>query len=90
MLRRQHILLSRTIALSLFAMALVLTPRAWVEPSSSTEMVPVETLDQPSKCLWCEPAATPCPSQSQPAWLNPDQPVASDCEETQQAPGTRS
>lgn len=81
MLRRHHIQLSRTIAFSLFAMALVLTPRAWVEPNASPDMVPVEVLDQPARCLWCESAPTPCEDPRQPAWLNPDHAAPSNCGE---------
>ena len=87
MLRSHHIHLSRAIAGTAFAMALVLTPRAWVEPQASPDLVPVEVLDQPAKCLWCEPELQPClQAEEAPAWLNPEQPIqARDCKESKDA-----
>lgn len=81
MLRTHHIHVSRALAFTIFMMALVLTPRAWVEPKADLDLVPVETLDQPSQCLWCEPEPEPCREAADiPVWLNPDQPVpAQDC-----------
>ncbi len=74
-----------------FWMALVLTPRAWVDdvqPRESAE-VPVRLLDQPDDCLWCEPYRSLEPvnctddeQQNKPVWLNPDelpQPESAPC-----------
>ncbi len=63
-----------------FAMTLVLTPRALVDSSYSaaSSEVPVDVLEQPDHCLWCtppQPAAQPdCEktSNEQPLWLHPD------------------
>lgn len=80
-----HIMFSRALAVVTFCMFLVLTPRAWVESgaaSGATEEVPVDVLEQPSQCLWCDPlpAAKPCSDapDAQPKrrmWLNPDEPL---------------
>ena len=79
-----HILFSRVLAVVAFGMFLVLTPRAWVEPESHglAEEVPVDVLEQPSQCLWCDPlpAAKPCNDapDAEPRrrmWLNPDEPI---------------
>lgn len=74
----------RTLAAgTVFWMALVLTPRAWVgdvEPSSGAEdEVPVRVLDEPDDCLWCEsetaePANCSDDNEDRPVWLNPDDP----------------
>ncbi len=66
-----------------FAMFLVLTPRAWVdaENSPTQDQIPVEALEQNSDCLWCEPAPEDCEegdtasAEDQEYWLNPDRPV---------------
>jgi hypothetical protein len=67
---------------TIFWMALVLTPRAWVDEISTPESaeVPVRLLDQPDECLWCEPYqrlepanCTDESSDEAPVWLNPDQ-----------------
>jgi hypothetical protein len=74
----------------IFWMALVLTPRAWVDDVRTEESaeVPVRLLDQPDDCLWCgpNPALEPvnCTDEDQPkpVWLNPDemaQPESSPC-----------
>ena len=79
----QHIFTSRLVALAAFAMVLVLTPRAWVEESTTQTVVPVQTLEPQednSYCLWCQtPSSETCketPSKPR-TWLNPDQPVGS-------------
>lgn len=62
-----HIWISRSIAVGLFAMVLILTPRAWVEPTSDTESVPVQTLEPANHdyCFWCEqPASSSCPDSN--------------------------
>lgn len=77
-----HILFSRTLGVVAFCLFLVLTPRAWIEPERRgvTEEVPVDVLETPSDCLWCDPApTTECDDDSiqappsTPHWLNPDQ-----------------
>src|SRR5690606_27633743 len=57
-----HIVFSRALAAMVFCMFLVLTPRAWVETGDGvTEEVPVNVLEAPSDCLWCEPLpSAPC------------------------------
>lgn len=81
-----HILFSRALAVMTFCMFLVLTPRAWVEPENrgATEEVPVDVLEAPSDCLWCEPAPSAEPCSDSPdnqkqtrrrMWLNPDEPI---------------
>lgn len=77
-----HIVFSRALAMVVFAMFLVLTPRAWVEAENGvTEEVPVNVLEAPSDCLWCDPLpAEPCSDSPEdhakrPMWLNPDQAV---------------
>jgi hypothetical protein len=81
-----HIMISRVLAVVTFAMFLVLTPRAWVEPGThDTEEVPVDVLEAPSDngCLWCDPKpAHECddseksaPPPSRRPWLNPDESV---------------
>lgn len=68
-----------------FAMTLVLTPRAFVDASYSAagSEVPVDMLEQPDQCLWCtphQPAAQSDRQESdcekttndQPLWLHPD------------------
>lgn len=93
-----HILISRTLGMVSFALFLVLTPRAWVEPDShgATQEVPVQALEQPSDCLWCEPAPTTkcdeghaeAPQSARP-WLNPDEvvvPLEAPCPDDQTSP----
>lgn len=74
----------------IFWMALVLTPRAFVEDvqTQETAEVPVRLLDQPDDCLWCEPYPAVEPAnctdeeQDKPLWLNPDelqQPESAPC-----------
>jgi hypothetical protein len=82
-----HIMISRVLAVVTFAMFLVLTPRAWVDPEmrGTTEEVPVDVLEAPSEndCLWCEPKpATDCDDSerttsppSRRPWLNPDESI---------------
>lgn len=72
-----HILFSRALAVVAFCAFLILTPRAWVEDSfSEVDQVPVNVLDGPVDCLWCDTASSaPCDdtetTQARP-WLNPD------------------
>jgi hypothetical protein len=69
------------IAGTVFWMALVLTPRAWVDDVRTQESaeIPVRLLDQPDDCLWCEPYPALEPvnctdeEQQKPVWLNPDE-----------------
>ena len=78
--------LKHTLAGLIFAMAFLLTPRAWVdEPQRQDQaQIPVQWLqgsEQQDDCLWCTPALTPVdcdrqdPGQSKRLWLNPDAPV---------------
>lgn len=68
-----------------FAMTLVLTPRAFVDASYSAadSEVPVDVLEQPDQCLWCTPPQPAAQSDKQepdcdkntheqPLWLHPD------------------
>lgn len=74
----------RTLAAgTVFWMALVLTPRAWIgdaQPGASDEgEVPVRVLDESDDCLWCdsetaEPANCSDDESDRPVWLNPDDP----------------
>lgn len=63
-----------------FAMAFFLTPRVWVENAGtpSSEEIPVDALEQPDSCLWCDdPGTVPgCDGRSdhERLWLNPDDP----------------
>lgn len=99
---RHTIWARRFFASLVFAMFLVLTPRAWVdaEQGSSNEEVPVQTLEQPSDCLWCpKPASQPvnCDEEDAPTrddmWLNPDVPLeapgSSPCIDTADRPTPR-
>lgn len=78
-----HIWISRSLAVVAFGMFLVLTPRAWVDASGPTvtDEVPVNVLETPAECLWCDPAPSSedCDgegSADQPRmWLNPEQPI---------------
>lgn len=86
----ENILLRKALTGSVFFMAFLLTPRAWVEPDasrSSTETIPVRMLERPGQrdnCLWCAPIepvdcevedSTKDPaSTSERIWLNPDEP----------------
>lgn len=75
-----HIWTSRLLAAVVFTMVLVLTPRAWIDPASrgATEEVPVQTLEEPANCLWCDtPPAADCDDAARPSqiWLNPDEPL---------------
>ncbi len=70
----------RFVAGLVFSMFLVLTPRAWVDAGQGheTEEVPVNSLEQPSDCLWCDPQPAGCDEdgrESAPTWLNPDAPL---------------
>lgn len=79
-----HILFSRVLGVMVFCAFLVLTPRAWVESTFSSdgtqaEQVPINVLDGPTDCLWCPPndAVGECDdadTEAAPArpWLNPD------------------
>ena len=92
MLKQHHILFSRALGVVAFFAFLVLTPRAWVEPEryGATEEVPVDVLEAPSDCLWCDPApSSNCTDDtndraaSARPWLNPDEsvmPLAVPCE----------
>lgn len=71
------------VAGTVFWMALVLTPRAWVEdaqPQESAE-IPVRMLDPKDDCIWCEPNRNVEPAKctegksDKPVWLNPDEPL---------------
>lgn len=89
-----HIMFSRALGVMVFCAFLILTPRAWVEPENrgATEEVPVDVLEQPSDCLWCDPAPSSedCDDKQkaratsiQP-WLNPDEsamPLSPPCSE---------
>lgn len=71
-LRTQHILISRAVGGVAFALALVLTPRAWVEEEVVSDEVPIEAL-----------SSTPeCETQAGPRmWLNPDEvPAQAECD----------
>lgn len=77
-----HIMFSRALGVVVFCAFLILTPRAWVEPENrgATEEVPVDVLEAPSECLWCDPVpSSECddsnkakPTSVRP-WLNPDE-----------------
>ena len=77
-----HIMFSRALGVVVFCAFLILTPRAWIEPErhGATEEVPVDVLETPSDCLWCDPApSSECDDSKQRAkapsanpWLNPD------------------
>lgn len=70
---------------TVFWMALVLTPRAFVQDSylsAQQDEVPVRLLDSGNDCIWCEntPAIEPvrCSEDSNSdttIWLNPDEPI---------------
>lgn len=70
---------------TIFWMALVLTPRAWVESpqvNAQSEQVPVRLLDSAEECIWCDPypALEPVrcadsPQADAPLWLNPDEAI---------------
>lgn len=73
------------LTLMVFAMTLVLTPRAFVDASYSAadSEVPVDMLEQPDQCLWCTPHQPAAQSDrqepdcekatnDQPLWLHPD------------------
>jgi len=64
MLRYQHIMASRVVGGLAFSVALIMTPRAWVEEDSPEE-VRIETLSLQSDCE---------PTVERPrVWLNPDE-----------------
>ena len=86
MLKHHHITLSRLFGGMVFAMALVLTPRAWVDAENgpSPDQIPVEALEPNADCLWCDQAPADCDNEGDTKvesdtehryWLNPDQPV---------------
>lgn len=70
---------------TVFWMALVLTPRAWVEsPQVSAQggQVPVRLLDGSEECIWCDPyppmepvRCADSPQPDAPLWLNPDEAI---------------
>lgn len=78
-----HMWFSRALGVMTFGAFLVLTPRAWVEPEhrGATEEVPVQVLETPTGCLWCDPLpVSECDDEEEPAtppsarpWLNPDE-----------------
>lgn len=82
------IAIRKTIALFVFALAFLLTPKVWVEQSqgrpTSAATIPVDMLEAPGDCLWCAPIQpVDCEVEqnaNQPArssdrfWLNPDEP----------------
>ena len=79
MMRHQHIALSRGIAGLIFALSLVLTPRAWVE-SEAEPLVPLEELEHHPTCVDCEDTKPECSEtarQEDNLWLNPDEPIPS-------------
>ena len=58
-----------------FSMAFFLTPRVWVESTEapSAGQIPVDALEQPDSCLWCDEPATRCgDDDDETLWLNPD------------------
>lgn len=78
----RHILFSRALGVVVFCAFLTLTPRAWVEPENrgATEEVPVNVLETPTGCLWCDPVpSSECDDQQKAKasptrpWLNPDE-----------------
>merc|ERR1711974_221183 len=78
----KHAIWARRIVAGLvFSMFLVLTPRAWVDSGEGHQVdeVPVNSLEQPSDCLWCEPQPANCNDENSregsPTWLNPDAPL---------------
>jgi hypothetical protein len=73
-----------------FSVAFFLTPRVWVEPNAevpSDRTVPVDTLEQPDSCLWCDEPPTQCGDDSDDElWLNPDSVSGSgDCQENSES-----
>ena len=78
MLRAFHRTCRVLLASMAFTMAFFLTPKIWVESDAapSSRQVPVDALEQPNSCLWCnEPVNQPhCndPDDSDEVWLNPD------------------
>lgn len=76
MMRQHHIALSRTLAGLAFAVALVLTPRVWVE-SKAESAIPVESLKDRAECVQCAPTeeCSDAPAERDGLWLNPDQPL---------------
>lgn len=89
MLSFQNMLLRKTMAVMIFTMAFLLTPKAFVgqEHEDQTSHIPVNMLQGPATqdCLWCTPATTPVdcktkqnkatPARDNKLWLNPDQPI---------------
>lgn len=72
------------VAGTVFWMALVLTPRVWVQdvPTQASAEIPVRMLDKHDDCIWCEhyrnvePAkCTDKKKADKPVWLNPDEPL---------------
>jgi len=94
--RLHHILISRLLAGVAFGMFLILTPRVWIDTRSSdaTEEIPVQMLEQPGECLWCNKPPANCDekkTKTRRMWLNPDEPLPVDdtpCTEDQ-ADGTK-
>jgi len=70
---------------TVFWMALVLTPRAFVEESqlsAQSDEIPVRLLDSGTDCIWCEPNPAIEPvrcsddtNTDKTIWLNPDEPI---------------
>lgn len=97
-----HIMFSRALGVVVFCAFLILTPRAWVEPEShgATEEVPVNVLEAPSDCLWCDPVPSSECDEEQKAkaanarpWLNPDQsamPLRAPCSDDETKPSSPS
>lgn len=78
MMRQHHIALSRGIAGLMFALSLVLTPRAWVE-SEAEPLMPLEDLEKNEQCLDCNESVdcsdAPATKEQNGLWLNPDEPL---------------
>lgn len=69
-----------------FTMTFFLTPRAWVsgDESATHNRVPVDALEEPGDCLWCDKAranSAECSDDEDELWLNPDQVSDPNCED---------
>lgn len=69
-----------------FTMTFFLTPRAWVagNESATHEQVPVDALEDPGDCLWCDQARSApaeCSDDENQLWLNPDQVSEPNCDD---------
>lgn len=79
----QHKFLRTLIAGTIFWMALLLTPRAWIYEAETTDRadqdILIQQLDGTDDCLWCTPEQATQPvdcedsDQARP-WLHPDDP----------------